>query len=169
MGRRRTAYSRPCFQRDDQKMNFFLWKKATEEIVRSRNHMDSWRLTKAPRHITVKQEHSYLCWLLIDGCHWQRWMVGGGGRGEANSAYACNTLHSLRIKHVTVFKVTIYKILGPQFLIRKINILFSAFLMLDHSYLTFFLNCHIIPQGNINYRTQQSGNQKYQKVILHPN
>ena len=113
MGRRRTAYSRPCFQRDDQKMNFFLWKKATEEIVRSRNHMDSWRLTKAPRHIAVQQEHSYLCWLLIDGCHWQRWMVGGGGRGEANSAYACNTLHSLTIKHVTIFRVSIYKILGP--------------------------------------------------------
>ena len=105
-------------------------------------HMDSWTLTKAPRHITVQQEHYYLCWLLIDGCHWQRWMVGGGGRGEANSAYACNTLHSLTIKHVTIFRVSIYKILGPclyyQFLIRKINILFSAFLMLDHSYFSFF-------------------------------
>ena len=96
------------------KMKVFLWEKATEEIVRSRYHMDSWRLTKAPRHIAVQQEHSYLCWLLIDGCHWQRWMVGGGGRGEANSAYACNTLHSLTIKHVTIFRVSIYKILGPS-------------------------------------------------------
>ena len=70
-------------------------------------HMDSWTLTKAPRNITVQQEHYYLCWLLIDGCHWQRWMVGGGGRGQANSAYACNTLHSLTLLQVTIFGVSI--------------------------------------------------------------
>ena len=158
MGRRRTAYSRPCFQRDDQQNEVFLWKKATEEIVRSRYHMDSWRLTKAPRHITVKQEHSYLCWLLIDGCHWQRWMVGGGGRGEANSAYACNTLHSLTSKHVTIFRVSIYKILRPciiNFSSEKKNI---------------FLVLPLCLRNEISIiEPQQSGNQKYQKVILHPN
>ena len=110
VGRRRTAYSRPCFQRDDQKNGSFLVEKNKR---RSGYDMDSHTLTKAPRYIAVQQEHSYLCWLLIDGCHWQRWMVGGGGRGEANSAYACNTLHSLTIKHVTIFRVSIYKILGP--------------------------------------------------------